>query len=141
MARAIASRCVATASGTVRSSAFIRSTISSGEARSISAVRGLRRSVRRGSMNVMSSANLRGVVRDPQQHEVIVMLRRIAVMMAAALATVVASAGVGPGSAGQRGPRQPRQGYESDPDYWVGLSIGYVDGTTVDDGDTGSTWR
>lgn len=69
------------------------------------------------------------------------MLRRIAVMMAAALATVVASAGVGPGVAGQRGPRQPRQGFESDPDYWVGLSIGYVDGTTVDDGDTGSTWR
>src|SRR2546423_11908874 len=37
------------ASGTLRSSAFIKSTISIGEARSIEAVRGLRRSVSRGS--------------------------------------------------------------------------------------------
>src|SRR5881392_4418237 len=49
MARAICSRWVATASGTLRSSAFIMSTISSGDARSIEAVRGLRRSVSRGS--------------------------------------------------------------------------------------------
>ncbi|HET9730731.1 MAG TPA: hypothetical protein VFR41_14975 [Acidimicrobiia bacterium] len=68
------------------------------------------------------------------------MRRRIVIMMAAVLATVVVSAGAGPGAAGQRGPR-PRDGYAADPDYWVGLSIGYVDGTTVDDGDTGSQWR
>src|SRR3979490_2283873 len=49
MARAICSRCVAPSSGTLRSSAFIMSTISSGDARSIEAVRGLRRSVSRGS--------------------------------------------------------------------------------------------
>src|SRR5216110_3130281 len=49
MARAIASRCVATAPATVRSSALMRSTISSEAARSIAAVRGLRCSVMRGS--------------------------------------------------------------------------------------------
>ena len=46
---AICSRCVATASGTMRSSVFITSTISIAVARSIEAVRGLRRSVARGS--------------------------------------------------------------------------------------------
>jgi hypothetical protein len=45
----MAVRCVATASATVRSSAFIRSTISMADARSISTLRGLRRSVTRGS--------------------------------------------------------------------------------------------
>src|SRR5258706_8670904 len=49
IACAIASRCVATASATVRSSALMRSTISSEEARSIAAVRGLLCSVMRGS--------------------------------------------------------------------------------------------
>jgi len=48
-ASAIRSRWVATASATVRSSAFMRSTISSGDARSMAAVRGLRCSVTRGS--------------------------------------------------------------------------------------------
>jgi hypothetical protein len=92
-------------------------------------------------MNVMSSANLRGVVRDPQQHEGIIMRRRIVIMMAAVFATVAAGAAFGPGAAAQRGPRGQRQSFSSEPDYWVGLSIGYVDGTTVDDGDTGSSWR
>ena len=69
------------------------------------------------------------------------MLRRIVVMMAAAFATMIVGAGAGPGAAGQIGARLPRQGYAPDPDYWVGLSIGYVDGTTVDDGDTGTSWR
>src|SRR3954464_8762611 len=60
MARAICSRWVATASGTLRSSAFIKSTISSGDARSIEAVRGLRRSVSRGSnINALPSGEPR----------------------------------------------------------------------------------
>src|SRR5580765_547156 len=49
IACAICSRWECTASGTVRSSAAIRSTISSDEARSMPAVRGFLRSVTRGS--------------------------------------------------------------------------------------------
>src|SRR5688500_4701959 len=52
MARAIASRWVATAPATSASSALIMSTISAGLARSIATVRGLRRSVTRGSSAV-----------------------------------------------------------------------------------------
>src|SRR6266849_3527582 len=60
MARAICSRCVATTSGTLRSSAFIMSTISRGDARSIETVRGLRRSVSRGSnINELPSGEAR----------------------------------------------------------------------------------
>src|SRR4051812_47911779 len=137
----MASRWVATAAGTVPSSAFLRSTSSKGDARSISAVRGFRRSVRRGSMNVMSSANLRGVVRDPQQHEGVIVLLRIVVMVVAAFATLVVDAGARHGAGAQIGPRGRQQGSAADPGYWVGLSIGYVDGTTINDGDTGSSWR
>jgi hypothetical protein len=90
-------------------------------------------------MNVMSSANLRGVARDPQQHEGVIVLRRIVVMTLAAFATLVVDAGVGRGAGGQIGRR--RQPSEPDPGYWVGLSIGYVDGTTINDGDTGTAWQ
>jgi len=50
----------------------------------------------------------------------------------------VADAGIGRGVQGQIG----RRGQQRDPDpgYWVGLSAGYVDGTTINDGDTGTTW-
>ena len=87
MACAIGSRCVATAAGTDRSSAFISSTIWSGDARSISAVRGFRRSVSRESMNVMSHANLREAERMPQQQGRSDMFRHIT---CAALALVSA---------------------------------------------------
>src|SRR5438552_3915190 len=56
---------LATASGTLRSSAFIMSTISSGDARSIDAVRGLRRSVSRGSnINALLSGEPRPKLPD-----------------------------------------------------------------------------
>jgi hypothetical protein len=91
-------------------------------------------------MNVMSSANLRGVVRDPQQHEGVIVLRRMVVMVVAALATLLVDASIGRGVSGQIGRRGRQQG-EPDPDYWVGLSLGYVDGTTINDGGTGTTWQ
>jgi hypothetical protein len=91
-------------------------------------------------MNVMSWANLRGVARDPQQHEVFTMLSRKASVRLAALAIVVAGVGVSERADAQIGPRS-RGGYVAEPDYWVGLSIGYVDGTTVNDGSTGSSWE
>src|SRR4051795_7012820 len=67
------SRWVATASGTLRSSAFIKSTISRGDARSIEAVRGLRRSVSRGSnINALPSGeprrNLPAASRESQDN-------------------------------------------------------------------------
>src|SRR4051812_407455 len=34
-----------------------------------------------------------------------------------------------------------RVGYNSDPKYWVGLSYGYVDGLTLSDESSKSTWR
>ena len=66
------------------------------------------------------------------------MHRRTVVIMLA-FATLVADAGVGRGVVGQIG----RRGQQRDPDpgYWVGLSAGYVDGTTINDGDTGSIWQ
>jgi hypothetical protein len=91
-------------------------------------------------MNVMSSANLRGVARDPQQHEVFTMWGRNAFARLAALAIVVAAVAVSERAGAQIGPRS-RGGYASEPGYWVGLSIGYVDGTTVDDRNTGSVWQ
>ena len=36
--------------------------------------------------------------------------------------------------------RQP-QNINNDPDYWVGLSVGYVDGMTLSDDKTQSIWR
>src|SRR6185503_10099813 len=51
MVRAISARAARTAAGTVASSAFIRSTMSRDDPVSIPVVRGLRRSVRRGSRN------------------------------------------------------------------------------------------
>jgi hypothetical protein len=91
-------------------------------------------------MNVMSSANLRGVARDPQQHEGVIVLRRIVVMMLAAFAMFAADAGAGRGADGQIG-RRGRQQAEPDPGYWVGLSAGYVDGTTINDGATRTIWE
>jgi len=37
--------------------------------------------------------------------------------------------------------RGPRQGYGTDPDYWVGLSYGYVSGTTISDQSSAATWE
>jgi hypothetical protein len=34
-----------------------------------------------------------------------------------------------------------RISYGAEPQYWVGLSYGYLDGTTINDGATGGTWR
>ncbi len=36
---------------------------------------------------------------------------------------------------------RPRVAYNPDPKYWVGLSYGYVDGLTLSDESTNSTWR
>ena len=69
------------------------------------------------------------------------MLRRIVVMVVAGFATLLLDAGAGRGAAGQIGRRGRQQGNESDPGYWVGLSYGYVDGTTINDGDTGTSWE
>ena len=35
----------------------------------------------------------------------------------------------------------PRASYGTDPAYWVGLSLGYVEGMDVNDGVTGSSWQ
>ena len=35
---------------------------------------------------------------------------------------------------------RPRTYYAPEPDYWVGLSYGFVDGVTINDGTTGTTW-
>ena len=76
IAAAICSRWLATASGTMRSSAFMTSTISSGLARSIEAVRGLRRSVTLGSiipfgvLRGESRPNLPAASSEPQEHGV-----------------------------------------------------------------------
>ena len=68
------------------------------------------------------------------------MLRRIVIMVVAGFATLLVDAGAGRGVSGQIGRRGRQQG-EPDPGYWVGLSFGYVDGTTINDGDTGTQWR
>src|SRR5689334_8004881 len=108
----------------------MRSTISSGVARSMFAVRGFRRSVSLGSMNVMSQANLRGVARDPQQYEGRMIRRSLCSM----LLCVVAASTLG-AQIGRQRPAAP-----TDPGYWVGLSIGYVEGITPTDDATGATW-
>jgi hypothetical protein len=42
-------------------------------------------------------------------------------------------------TAGAQGPRIPRGG-TGEPGYWVGLSYGYLDGTSMNDGATNSRW-
>ena len=58
------------------------------------------------------------------------MIRRIAVALLIA-GTVPASAQIG----------RPRVVYGADPGYWVGLSYGYVSGTTIADNATATTWQ
>ena len=58
------------------------------------------------------------------------MLRRIACSMLVLCATT---------AHGQLGRQRPA--YPAGPEYWVGLSLGYVDGTTTTDEASGSTWR
>lgn len=55
-----------------------------------------------------------------------------------AFGTCVA-AGMAPGALAQY-PRSP-QGYLQQPKTWVGLSVGFLDGMTIDDGDTDSEWQ
>lgn len=68
------------------------------------------------------------------------MRHRIArtLLVASVLGAVVGLSGV----AQAQGPRGRRGGGagDSDPDYWVGLSVGFVDGVTINDGKTASTW-
>jgi len=64
-------------------------------------------------------------------------------MVAPGLVAMMAAmvlAGAARAAEAQVGPRS-RVVYSSDPSYWVGLSLGFVDGTTINDGDTGSSWR
>jgi hypothetical protein len=86
-------------------------------------------------MNVMSPDNLRGVERDPQHKqdsgEELHMLRRIVCSIGLTCAATAAHAQMG---------RFPRQA-TPEPDYWVGLSIGYVEGITTTDDATGATWQ
>src|SRR5689334_25309502 len=56
------------------------------------------------------------------------MLARSMAMLFIAAATAVA-----------QGPRIPRGG-TGEPGYWVGLSYGYLDGTSMNDGATNSHW-
>jgi hypothetical protein len=79
-------------------------------------------------MNVMSWANLRGVERDPQQHEDQMLRRTVCSMLVLFAASAEAQIG------------RQRVTYPSEPDYWVGLSIGYLNGTTLSDDATGATW-
>lgn len=58
------------------------------------------------------------------------MLRRTVCSMLVLVAT----------TAGAQIRRQP-QNFNNDPDYWVGLSLGYVDGITLSDDKTQSLWR
>jgi len=58
-------------------------------------------------------------------------LQRI-MFAAAAVLGLAASAGAQIG--------RPRQGYGSDPAYWVGLSYGYMDGYSITDDDSQSHW-
>jgi hypothetical protein len=62
-------------------------------------------------------------------------MRRIAASVALLLAGTVA--------AGAQFPRLPGQGgsYGPEPGYWVGLSYGYVSGTTIDDPASATTWQ
>lgn len=60
------------------------------------------------------------------------MIRRMAFALAAtALAVSPAGAQIGRGRQG---------GFARTPDYWVGLSYGYMDGLTLSDGRTNATW-
>jgi len=56
-------------------------------------------------------------------------------MLASALLATVLYAAQGRAQVGRRG--QVR----ASPDYWVGLSYGYMDGATMVDGGTGATWQ
>jgi len=79
----------------------------------------------------MSLANLRGVERDPQQQEDRMLRRTLCSMLFFFAATpAVVHAQIG------RRPSPP-----TDPGYWVGLSIGYVEGITTTDDATGAIWR
>lgn len=37
--------------------------------------------------------------------------------------------------------RAPRGGYQTEPGYWVGVSYGFLDGITLNDGQSNSTWQ
>jgi hypothetical protein len=80
-------------------------------------------------MNVMSWANLCGVEHDPQQTEGVMMLRRIVCSMLVLFAATA-----------QGQIRRQPQNINTDPDYWVGLTLGYMEGVTLSDDETGSTW-
>jgi hypothetical protein len=62
----------------------------------------------------------------------IIVIRRFAfaALIAAAAAPVGAQIG-----------RGRQAGYSTGPDYWVGLSYGYMDGLTLNDGHSNSTWE
>lgn len=85
-------------------------------------------------MNVMSPANLRGVVRDPQQRTGVRVLQRIAWTGALLLVSraTLADAQIGRGRRGQEGTAAP--------DYWVGLSYGLYELGTYTDGPTNTQW-
>jgi hypothetical protein len=94
-------------------------------------------------MNVMSLANLGGVVRDPQQfrgRDMPPCIRRttlVAIAAAASFAMLATTADVAQAQIGRRGGYRVPAG----PGYWVGLSYGYQNGMTIHDGATDQVWQ
>src|SRR5918997_809490 len=149
------SRCDATASATVRSSVLMRSTISSGDARSIAAVRGFRCSVMRGSRMVnlgsrlsvlgprrstagpmcAPRANLPGVTRQSQPEDGLAVPRVNPFVRRALLVAVLV---VPPAADAQVFEvRRP----SAQPQFWGSLSAGLFQSQSVIDGTTESEWR
>lgn len=60
------------------------------------------------------------------------------VLLAAMIGLAVAAAA--PTAARAQG-RSSRRGSDTGPGYWVGLSYGFIDGTTISDGNSGDTWQ
>ena len=58
-----------------------------------------------------------------------------------ALIALIASIAIVTPLHAQIGPRLPRPGLGTDPDYWVGLSYGYVEGISLSDEATNGIWR
>src|SRR6188768_3486270 len=146
------SRCDATASGTVRSSACMRSTMPRGSARSICCVRGLRCSVTRGSTTREVTAwggrnserSARVVAIDPRVRRLTYRppfdtgkpfgadVRRFTLAL---LTTLVALPLTGAHAQIIRGGLRLR-----DPQTWVSAMLGWQNGWTVFDGTTASRW-
>jgi hypothetical protein len=68
------------------------------------------------------------------------MLRRIGRTTTLAIAVCIPLIALSSADAAAQGRRGGRAGFNAGPDYWVGLSYGYQNGITVNDGDTNAQW-